>query len=147
MYFWKVNKLFKSWKELNLCLKLKFSNPYIYIYGTWCCRLLIFLTKIIWCNRIHSLKYLRSTTMGCKDRGIWKSEFVSKTLQFLCPLSIRGINENPTSMVEPLRGVDGSSQCFKIQNFCSQYIWKELKWKICMTILSFYFEYFRKKKE
>ena len=52
-------------KELSLCHKLKFSNPYI--YGTWCCRLLIFQTKIIWCNRIHSLKFLRSTTLGCKD--------------------------------------------------------------------------------
>jgi len=67
-------------KELNLCHKLKFSNPYI--YWTWCCRLLIFQTKIIWCNRTHSLKYLTSTTMGCRDIGIRKSEFVSKT-QFL----------------------------------------------------------------
>ena len=68
-------------KELSLCHKLKFSNPYI--YGTWCCRLLIFQTKIIWCNRIHSLKFLRSTTLGCRDIGIRKSEFVSKT-QFIC---------------------------------------------------------------
>jgi len=29
------------------------------------------------------LKYLRSTTLGCRDIGIRKSEFVSKT-QFLC---------------------------------------------------------------
>jgi len=64
-------------KELSHCHKLKFSNPYI--YGTWCCRLLIFQTKIIWCNRIHSLKYLRSTTLCCRDIGIRKSEFVSKT--------------------------------------------------------------------
>ena len=28
----------------------------------------------IWSNRIHSLKYLRSTTLGCKDIGIRKSE-------------------------------------------------------------------------
>ena len=67
-------------KELSLCHKLKFSNPYI--HGTWCCRLLIFQTKIIWCNRIYSLKYLRSMTLGCRDIGIRKSEFVSKT-QFL----------------------------------------------------------------
>ena len=61
--------------------KLKFPSPYI--YGTWCCRLLIFQTKIIWCKRIHSLKYLRSTTLGCRDIGIYrKSEFVTKT-QFL----------------------------------------------------------------
>ena len=33
-------------------------------------------------NIIQSLKYLRSTTLGCKDIGIRKSEFVPKT-QFL----------------------------------------------------------------
>ena len=68
-------------KELSLCHKLKYSNPYI--YWTWCCRLLIFQTKIIWCNKVHILKYLRSTTMGCRDIGIIKLEFVSKT-QLLC---------------------------------------------------------------
>ena len=31
---------------------------------------------------IHSLKYLRYTTLGCNDKGIRKSEFVAKT-QFL----------------------------------------------------------------
>ena len=31
---------------------------------------------------MYSLKYLRSTTLGCKDRGIIKFEFVAKT-QFL----------------------------------------------------------------
>ena len=67
-------------KELSFCHKLKFPNPYI--YGTWCCRLLIFQTKIIWCNRIHSLKYLRSTTLDFRDIGVRKSEFVTKT-QFL----------------------------------------------------------------
>ena len=53
------------------------------IYWIWCCRLLIFQTKISWCNRIHSLKYLRSTTLGCRDIGIRKSEFVK---------SVRSIN-------------------------------------------------------
>ena len=33
----------------------------------------------MWCNIIHRLKYLRSTTLGCRDIGIRKSEFVSKT--------------------------------------------------------------------
>ena len=37
---------------------------------------------IITSNIIHSLKYLRSTTLGCKYIGIRKSEFVAKT-QFL----------------------------------------------------------------
>ena len=43
---------------------------------------LIFQTEIFWPNRIESLKYLRATTLGCKDIGIRKSEFVAKT-QFL----------------------------------------------------------------
>ena len=72
-------------KELSLCHNLKFSNPYI--YRIWCFRLLIFQTKIIWCNKIHRLKYLKSTTFGCRDIGIRKSEFVSMT-QLLCHLRI-----------------------------------------------------------
>ena len=44
--------------------------------------LLNFKLKTIRSNRIHSLKYLRFTTLGCKDIGIRKSEFVAKT-QFL----------------------------------------------------------------
>ena len=31
---------------------------------------------------MYSLKYLRSITLGCKDKGIRKSEFVAKS-QFL----------------------------------------------------------------
>ena len=34
-------------------------------------------------NIIHSLKYQRSTTSGCKDIGIGKSEFLAKT-HFSC---------------------------------------------------------------
>ena len=30
-------------------------------------------------NKIHSLKYLRSTKLGCNDTGIRKSEFVQRT--------------------------------------------------------------------
>ena len=67
-------------KELSLCPKLKFSNPYIFTTGRR--RPLIFQTYI---NRILSLKYLRSTTLGCKDIRIRKFEFVTKT-QFLCIL-------------------------------------------------------------
>ena len=43
---------------------------------------MIFQTQIIWFNKIHSLKYLRSATFGSKDILIIKSEFVAKT-QFL----------------------------------------------------------------
>ena len=42
---------------------------------------MIFQTSIIWSNRIHSLKYLRSTLI-CKDIGIKKFEFVAKTQFF-----------------------------------------------------------------
>ena len=44
---------------------------------------LMIKTKIILSKRIHSLKYLRSTALGC-DIEIGKSEFVTKT-QFLSP--------------------------------------------------------------
>ena len=67
-------------KELSLCHKLKYSN--LYILKNWCDKPLIFQIQVIWSNRIHSLKYLRSTTFGFKDIVIRKSEFVAKT-QFL----------------------------------------------------------------
>ena len=72
---------FSRSKELSFCNKLKLSNPYI--FATWWYKPLIFQTKIVWSNRIHRLKYLRSTIFGCcKDKGIRKFEFVAKT-QFL----------------------------------------------------------------
>ena len=46
---------------------------------------MIFQILIIWFVRIHSLKYLRSTTLGCRDKGIKKFEFVAMT-QFLCTI-------------------------------------------------------------
>ena len=67
-------------KELSLWNKIKYLN--LNIFRTRCCIPLIFQTQIIWSNRIHSLKYLRSATFGSKDIGIRKSEFVAKT-QFL----------------------------------------------------------------
>ena len=66
---------------MSLCHKLKLSNPYI--FATRWCKPLIFQIMIIGSNKIHSLKYLRFTTLRCKDIGIRKSEFVAKT-QFLC---------------------------------------------------------------
>ena len=71
--------LFEIIKELSLCHKLGFSNP---IVGTQCRKPLIFQNYIIWSNRIHRLKYLRSTTLGYKDIVIRKSEFEAK-IQFL----------------------------------------------------------------
>ena len=43
---------------------------------------MIFQTYIIWSNRIHSLKYLRSMTLESKDIRYNKADFVAKT-QFL----------------------------------------------------------------
>ena len=60
--------------------KLWFYNHYI--FRIQCRKPLIFQTYIIWSNRIHSLKYLRSTTLESKDIGFRKAEFVAKT-QFL----------------------------------------------------------------
>ena len=44
---------------------------------------------------MNSLKYQRSTTFGCKDIEIRKSEFVVKT-QFLCKNIIYIYNDNYT---------------------------------------------------
>ena len=50
--------------------------------AVWWWKPLIFQTYTIWSNIIHSLKYLRSTTSGCKDIGNRKSELLPNT-QFL----------------------------------------------------------------
>ena len=75
-----VKNIFLKRKELSICRKLKFCNKYIFAI-LWC-KSLIFQTWIIFPNGIYSLKYLRSTTMDCKDIANIKSEFVTKT-QFL----------------------------------------------------------------
>ena len=66
---------------MSLWNKIKYLN--LNIFRTRFCKPLIFQTQIIWSNRIHSLKYVRSATFGSKDIVIKKSEFVAKT-QFLC---------------------------------------------------------------
>ena len=67
-------------KELSLCHKSQFSNTYI--SKTRWHKPLIFQTLIVWSISIYSLKYLGSTTLGYRDKGINKSEFVTMT-QFL----------------------------------------------------------------
>ena len=57
-------------KELSLCHTLRFS--YVHIFAAWWCKPLIFQNWIIKSNKIHSLKYLRAMTLGCKDMGIRK---------------------------------------------------------------------------
>ena len=62
-------------KELSFCTNLSFQIPVTL-------NPVIFQTLLSWSNTIYSLKYLRSTTLFCKDIGVRKSEFATKT-QFL----------------------------------------------------------------
>ena len=45
-------------------------------------KLLYFKLRLFYLTDSYSLKYLRSTTSGCKDMGPRKSEFVAKTQFF-----------------------------------------------------------------
>jgi len=67
-------------KELSRWNKIKYLN--LNSFRTRCCKPLIFQNQIIWSNRIHSLKYLRSATFGSKDIVIRKSEFVARLNSF-----------------------------------------------------------------
>ena len=67
-------------KELSLCNKLGMSDSYI--FATLCRRPQIFQTMNSVRSNNLSLKYQSFTTVGCKDIGIRKFEFVAKT-QFL----------------------------------------------------------------
>ena len=80
IHMYNIKFHFAALKELSLWNKIKYLN--LNIFRARCCKSLIFQTQIIWSNRIHSLKYLRSTTFGSKDKVIRKSEFVAKN-QFL----------------------------------------------------------------
>ena len=68
------------WKELTLCNKLWFSNPYI--FGFQSLKPLKFQTMTFVRSKNISLKSHRFTKLGSKDIGIRKSEFVAKC-QFL----------------------------------------------------------------
>jgi len=71
-----------SIKELSLCNKLWFSNPYI--FSTQCSRPLIFQTmKYVRLNN-PSLKYQRFTPTSSRDIGIGTFEFVAKTQILYC---------------------------------------------------------------
>ena len=66
--------------ELTLCNKLWFSNPNI--FGFQRRKPLKFQTMTFVRSNNISLKYQRFTTLGSKDIGIRKSEFVAKS-QFI----------------------------------------------------------------
>ena len=58
-------------KDMSMCHKLKFANPFIFApYG-------VSFDILNWDYFIHSLHYRRFMTHGCKDLGIKKSEFVA----------------------------------------------------------------------
>ena len=73
-------------KKLSFCHKLQVSIHFI--FATGCCKPFIFQSV-----RIISLKCPRSTRTGCRDTGIKKSEFVTKT-QLLCQADF--FNSNPS---------------------------------------------------
>ena len=71
----------KKGMKLSFCHKLWF---YIcHIFSTWWCKPLIFQTIIIWSKMSHSLKYLRSPTIKCKDIWIRKYRVCDKN-SILC---------------------------------------------------------------
>ena len=58
----------------NFLIPMSYQPDGVYLWN--------FKFEIIWVKRIHSLKFLGSTTLGWKEVGIGKSDFVAKT-QFL----------------------------------------------------------------
>jgi len=69
-------KGFESLQQTQICHPQYLSN------------LMVYILNISNSSRMNSLKYQRSTTFGCKDIEIRKSEFVVKT-QFLCRIKHR----------------------------------------------------------
>jgi len=75
-----VFNLFTKGKGIEFCHKLLFSNHRI--FGTRCCRPLIFQTMNYVRSNNHSLKYQRLISLVRRNIGIRLFEFVAKT-QFL----------------------------------------------------------------
>ncbi len=76
----KKTDFFRFNKERSLCRKHKLYHPYMFPI-CWE-KPLKFQTWIMSYTRIYIMKYLWTTTLGCKDLGNRKSEFVAKTLFF-----------------------------------------------------------------
>ena len=64
---------------------------------------MIFQTYIIFSDSIHSLKNQKSTTLGCNDIEIRKSEFVAKTQFLLIILDLieNVIEKRTNSVLDP----------------------------------------------
>ena len=101
-----LHRMIENTKELSLCHKLWFSNSYI--FAVQCYRHFTFQTMTSVRSNNISLKYQRFTTLGSKDMGIRKTEFVART-QFLylaallnsfavcCMYSYLGVVTNPST--------------------------------------------------
>ena len=122
---------------MSLWNKIKYLN--LNMFRTRCCKPMIFQTQIIWSNRIHSLKYLRSTTLICRDKGIKKSEFVTMT-QFLyiiltwfnlCFLIILSSRINVAITPKP-----SLICCFLLIALNSQYILIQIVYRPLITCIS-----------
>ena len=59
---------------LSIWTKPRLSNPYT--VATW------FKFKFKLIDRIYSLKYLKSITLVCKDKGIMKSDLIPFNLMY-----------------------------------------------------------------
>ena len=78
-----TNRMFIKTFNLGSSLRHKLISSNPYIFATWWYNSLTFLTYICWSNRNPwSLKCLRSTTLGYKDIGIGKLEFVKRLNSF-----------------------------------------------------------------
>ena len=69
---WIRIRIQKAKYQLKVIVSLRATNSNYLIPWN-----LVVKTFDIWSKRFHSLKYLRSTTLGCKDKGIRKSDSIS----------------------------------------------------------------------
>ena len=88
---WKVMKFIK---EFSLCNKLKELN------------LFYFKLRSNWSNRTHSLKYLRSKTLGCKYIRIRKLKFVAMSQQLKLLTQCEGLEVKSDLLDVGVQGAD-----------------------------------------
>jgi len=98
-------------RDLSFCHKINFFNPYVHVI--WCCKCLHLNEDYL----IHKLKYLRSTTLGCKEE-IRDKFFIMLTLS-----DTKG--ERPWVYVRILLKLVSSKQ--KLKCIFLEFSWKEVK--------------------
>ena len=84
---------------------------------------------------IHSLKYLRSPTLKCKDLRIRKSEFVTKT-QFLYLFfsHLCVIDASAEESIDVKEGADVILSC----RYTTQIFWRKCDLKVQKTLQTFH---------